>query len=422
MDAHVKAAADHIETPAEAGREREAGDDSAFEVFDDDVAGDVRDPYPELAAARREHPVQRLDASNMPHADDAAVFFVYGYDDILEVLRDGKNYSSAHIIDMLMGDIMGKHIILGMDDPEHRRYRALVSTAFRQKALANWEERLIAPVADELIARFADRGHADLVTEFTFPFPTLVTAGMLGLPREDLRQFQRWSIAILGFHSDRERAIAASREVKEYLAGILADRRRAPREDLISDLSRAELDGERLTDEEIFSFLRLLLPAGIETTYRSTGNMLYTLLSRPDQWQALRENRAMIPRAVEESIRYETPLLNITRLATTGTVLHDVPIPAGSTVMLMLAAANRDESRWHDPDTFDIFRPPRPHMSFGQGSHNCLGIHLARTEMRLALEKMLDQLPNLRLDPQANDPHIRGQVFRSPTALPVLFG
>ena len=422
MDTHVKATADQVEPPDGAGREREAGDDSVFEVFDDDVAGDVRDPYPELAAARREHPVQRLDTSNMPHADDAAVFFVYGYDDILEVLRDGKTYSSAHIIDMLMGDIMGKHIILGMDDPEHRRYRALVSTAFRQKALANWEERLIVPVADELIDRFADRGHADLVTEFTFPFPTLVTAGMLGLPRADLRQFQRWSIAILGFHSNRERAITASQEVKAYLAEILAERRREPREDLISDLSQAELDGERLSDEEIFSFLRLLLPAGIETTYRSTGNMLCTLLSRPDQLDALRENRALIPRAVEESIRFETPLLNITRMATASTVLHDVPIPKGSTVMLMLAAANRDESRWNDPDDFDIFRAPRPHMSFGQGPHNCLGIHLARTEMRLALEKMLDKLPNLRLDPDANDPHIRGQVFRSPTSLPVLFG
>ncbi|MQY20150.1 Cytochrome P450 107B1 [Nocardia sp. RB20] len=416
MDTHVETTAD------QAPNGRAAGDDSAFEVFDDDVAGDVRDPYPELAAARRAHPVQRLDTSNMPHADDAAVFFVYGYDDILEVLRDGRTYSSAHIIDMLMGDIMGKHIILGMDDPEHRRYRALVSTAFRQKALANWEERLIEPVADELIDRFADRGRADLVTEFTFPFPTLVTAGMLGLPREDLRRFQRWSIAILGFHTNRERAIVASQEVKEYLAEILAERRREPREDLISDLSRAELDGEKLSDEEIFSFLRLLLPAGIETTYRSTGNMLYSLLSRPDQLQALRENRALVPRAVEESIRYETPLLNITRMATTSTVLHDVPIPQGSTVMLMLAAANRDESRWHDPDDFDIFRAPRPHMSFGQGSHNCLGIHLARTEMRLALEKLLDKLPNLRLDPEADDPHIRGQVFRSPTALPVLFG
>ncbi|WP_067682314.1 cytochrome P450 [Nocardia miyunensis] len=391
-------------------------------MFDEDVAGDVRDPYPELAAARRAHPVQRLDTSNMPHADDAAVFFVYGYDDIQEVLRDGKTYSSAHIIDMLMGDIMGKHIILGMDDPEHRRYRALVSTAFRQKALANWEERLIVPAVDELLDRIADRGRADLVTDFTFPFPTIVTAGMLGLPREDLRQFQRWSIAILGFHTHRERAVNAAQEVKEYLAEILAERRREPREDVISDLSRAELDGEKLSDEEIFSFLRLLLPAGIETTYRSTGNMLYSLLSRPEQLQALRDNRALIPRAVEESIRFETPLLNITRMATTTTVLHDVRIPAGSTVMLMLAAANRDESRWNDPDDFDIFRTPRPHTSFGGGSHNCLGIHLARTEMRLALEKMLDELPNLRLDPDADDPHISGQVFRSPAALPVLFG
>lgn len=418
MDTPVRTTTDN----ANADQDRRAGDDSDFEVFDDAVAGDVRDPYPELARARQTNPVQRLDTSNMPHADNQAVFFVYGYDDILEVLRDGAKFSSGHIIDMLLGDIMGKHIMLGMDDPEHRRYRGLVSTAFRQKALARWETELVGPVADELIDGFADRGRAELVKEFTFPFPTKVIAGMLGLPREDYKQFQRWSIAILSFHTQRELAVAASQEVKEYLAIILDERRRSPREDLISDLARAELDGERLTDEEIFSFLRLLLPAGVETTYRSTGNMLMALLSRPAELEAIRTNRALVPRAIEEVLRYETPLLNITRLATQDTVLSGVPIPAGSTVMLMLAAANRDENRWPDPDRLDIVRASRPHMSFGQGAHLCLGIHLARTEMRVALNRLLDRLPDLRLDPDGDDPHIRGQVFRSPTTLPVLFG
>src|SRR5215472_7377587 len=162
-----------------AGKNRTAEDDSAFEVFDDAVAGDSRDPYPELAAARKAHPVQRLDMSNMPHDEARPVFFVYRYDDVLEVLRDGETFSSAHIIELIMGDVMGRHIMLGMDGAEHRRYRALVSTAFRQKALERWESALVAVTANELIDGFAGRGHAELVREFTFPFPAKVIAGLL---------------------------------------------------------------------------------------------------------------------------------------------------------------------------------------------------------------------------------------------------
>jgi cytochrome P450 len=400
--------------------ERLDGDE--FGLFDDAVAGDMRDPYPELAEARRASPVQRVDASSMPHEEAAPVFFVYRYDDVTQVLRDGETFSSGQIIELIMGDVMGEHIMLGMDDPEHRRYRALVSTAFRQKVLTEWERQLIEPVANELVDAFARRGRAELVREFTFPFPTKVIAGLLGLPPDDYRRFQRWSIAILSVHSKREEAIAASREVKEYLSGILVDRRRNPRPDLISDLAQAELDGERLGDEEIFSFVRLLLPAGIETTYRSTGNLLFTLLSHPNQLEAIRADRSLIPQAIEELLRFETPLLTITRVATRNTELSGEPIPAGSTVMLMLASANRDESRWTDPDRFDIFRAPKPHVGFGHGPHACIGLHLARIEMRVALGLLLDRLPALRLDPSGDDPHIHGQVFRSPTSLPVLFG
>jgi cytochrome P450 len=398
-------------------------DSEELGLFDDAVAGDVRDPYPELAEARRANPVQRLDFSDMPHEEGQDVFFVYRHDDISQILRDGETYSSAHIIDLIMGPIMGEHIMLGMDDPQHRRYRALVSTAFRQKVLTQWEDELVASVANELIDGFAGRGHADLVREFTFPFPTKVIAGILGLPKEDYKQFQRWSTAILSFFTKLDEAIAASEQVKDYIAGILAERRRDPREDLISELAQAELDGEKLTDEEIFSFLRLLLPAGVETTYRATGNLLFSLLADPVQLDAVRNDRSLVGAAIEEALRFETPLLNITRLATVDAEVGGVAIPAGSTVMLMLAAANRDEDRFPEPDRFDIFREsPKPHISFGQGPHGCLGIHLARIEMRAALNLLLDRLPDLRLDPAGDDPHIRGQVFRSPTSLPVLFG
>ena len=403
------------------GEEGEAGNED-LGLFDDSVAGDVRDPYPELAEARRLHPVQCLDSSLMPHEEGQQVFFVYRHEDIAQVLRDGQTFSSAHIIDLIMGPIMGEHIMLGMDDPKHRRYRGLVSTAFRQKTLSLWEHELVAGVANELVDAFAGRGRAELTREFTFPFPTQVIAGILGLPRQDYRQFQRWSTAILSFFTKLDDAVAASEEVKEYFAQILAQRRQDPEEDLISELAVAELDGERLSDEEIFSFLRLLLPAGVETTYRATGNLLFSLLSHPEQLEAVRADRTLVAPAIEEALRIETPLLNITRLATTDTDIGGVRVPGGSTVMLMLAAANRDESRYSHPDDFDVNRDtPKPHVSFGLGPHACLGTHLARMEMRVALNLLLDRLPNLRLDPEGDDPHIHGQVFRSPTSLPVLF-
>jgi cytochrome P450 len=337
------------------------------------------------------------------------------------VLRDNETFSSSIIINVF-GDALGKHVMLGMDEPEHRRYRSLVAAAFSQKALARRQDELVARVANELIDRFAERGRADLVREFTFPYPTQIIAGLLGLPRDDYPQFQRWSISLLSITVNRERAVEASKALRDYFVPILAARRHDPRDDLISSLARAEIDGEHLSDEEIFSFLRLLLPAGVETTYRSTGNLLFGLLSNPDQLDAIRSDRSLIPQAIEEAVRWEAPLLVITRVAARDTELAGMAIPAGSAVMPMLGAANRDEDRYPDPDRFDIFRAPKPHASWGHGVHICLGTNLARLEMRVALELLLDRLPDLRLDPAGDDPHIRGQVFRSPTSLPVVFG
>jgi cytochrome P450 len=164
-----------------------------------------------------------------------------------------------------------------------------------------------------------------------------------------------------------------------------------------------------------------MLPAGVETTYRSTGNLLFGLLADPRQLDSVRADRSLIPQAIEEAIRWEVPLLMITRVATRDTELGGMPIPAGSAVMPVLGSANREEDRYPDPNRFDIFRSQEPHLSFGLGVHACLGMHLARLEMRVALNLLLDRLPDLRLDPAGDDPHIRGHVFRSPTSLPVLF-
>jgi cytochrome P450 len=391
-----------------------------FGSFDDAVSGDVRDPYTGLAAMRRSNPVQRLDMSGMPHEESKPVFMVYRHEEIEQVLRDHETFSSGIVVSVF-GDVFGKQVMLGMDEPEHGRYRSLVSKAFTQRALARRQEQLVERVAGELIDRFAGRGRAELVREFTFPYPTQIIAGLLGLPREDYPQFQRWSISLLSFTVNRERGIAASNALKDYFAPILAARREAPRDDLISTLAQAEIDGAQLSDEEIFSFLRLLLPAGVETTYRSTGNLLFGLLSNPEQLAAVRADRSLIPQAIEEAVRWEAPLLIITRVAARDTELAGIPVPAGSAVMPMLGAANRDENRYPDPDRFDVFRAQKPSISWGHGVHVCLGMHLARLEMRVALELLLDRLPGLRFDPEGKDPHIRGQVFRSPTSLPVLF-
>lgn len=391
-----------------------------FGKFDDVISGDVRDPYSGLAVMRREQPVQRLDTSTMPHEESKPVFMVYRHEEVAQMLRDNETFSSAIIIDAF-GDALGKHVMLGMDEPEHGRHRALVSKAFSQKAMARWEHELIGQVGNQLIDQFAGRGRADLSREFTFPYPTQIIASLLGLPRKDYPQFQRWSVALLSILFTRERGLAASEALREYFIPILAARRQEPRADLISGLAQAEIDGEMLSDEEIFSFLRLLLPAGVETTYRSLGNLLLALLSNPEQLEAVRCDRPLIPQAVEEAIRWEPPLLTITRVATRATELGGVSIPAGSAVMPVLGAANRQEDRYADPDRFDIFRSARAHIGFGHGVHVCLGMHLARLEMRVALNLLFDRLPDLRLDPEGDDPHIRGQVFRSPTSLPVLF-
>jgi cytochrome P450 len=351
-------------------------------------------------------------------------YLVYSYDDVAKVLQDYETFSSS-ILTETMGPSMGYKIILGLDEPEHHRHRSLVATAFRARTLARWEETLVQDVVDRLIDQFADRGEAELVHEFTYPFPTQVVAGLLGLPREDFRQFQQWAIAINNVNGEWDRGVAASEALQDYLATFLDQRRAEPEDDLISLLTTAEFEGEKLDDEEIFSFLRLILPAGVETTFRSSGNLLYLLMTHPDQLADLRQNRSLVPQAIEEGLRFEPPLLITTRRCTRDTELGGVAIPAGASVTPVMGAANRDESRYPDPDRFDIHRDPKQHMSFGFGTHMCLGMHLARIETRVAITSLLDRLPGLRLDPEAverDDPHIHGEIFRSPTSLPVIWG
>ncbi|MBV9933807.1 MAG: cytochrome P450, partial [Actinobacteria bacterium] len=234
------------------------------------------------------------------------------------------------------------HSMLEMDEPEHRTHRMLVSPSFSNRALARWEEDLVLTVVDELIDAFAGDGHAELVRQFTFAFPVQVIARILGMPREEYSSFQRWSIELLSVFVNWDRGIAASHALRDYFKSLLDDRRREPRDDLITELSQAEVDGHRLTDDEIFAFLRLLLPAGVETTYRSSGNLLYGLLTHPDQLDALLADRSLMGQAIEEGLRWEPPIITVIRKAVRDTEVEGVRIPAGAIVNVCVGAANRD--------------------------------------------------------------------------------
>src|SRR6266568_2487650 len=348
------------------------------------------------------------------------LFTVFSHELVEQVLTDNVRFSSAAYA-MSMGHVMGK-TILQMDPPEHLRHRALVAKAFRARVLEQWGDTLIGATVTELLDAFAGDGHADLIRQLTFPFPIQVIASILGLPRADWPRFQRLSTELIGVMRNWDQGLVASRDLRAYFAEIIADRRRNTRDDLVSQLVQAEVDGRRLTDDEIYPFLLLLLlPAGGETTYRSSSNLLFGLLTHRGELEAVRADRGLVPQAIEEGLRWEAPLLNVSRLATEDLELGGVSIPKGAMISLSLGAANRDPARYRDPDAFDIFRDPGQHVSFGDGPHMCLGMHLARLETRVLLNALLDRLPHLRLDPAAEDPHIHGLVFRSPPDLPVQF-
>lgn len=382
----------------------------------------LRDPYPFFAELRSSHGVVRgtvMDYSKTPESlRPADSFAAVSFEAVNAVLRDGRAFNSE-IYDSTIGLFLGP-TILAMEGRTHWQHRNLVSAGFKSKSLARWEPDVVRPIVNALIDEFIDAGEADLVRAFTLEFPTRVITRLLGLPEEDLPEFRRRAVHLISYAVNYQKAFEASSALQEYFMEQIDKRRSAPTEDVIGDLVTAEIDGEKLSDEAIYSFLRLLLPAGLETTYRSSGNLLFLLLTHPDQFAALTADRELIGPAIEEGLRYETPLTTVQRFAADDAVVSGVEIPAGSVIDVCIGSANRDERRWQRPEEFDIFRAHIPHMSFAVGEHTCMGLHLARMETRVALESILDRLTNIRLITD-DDPHIHGQPFRSPTALPVTF-
>ena len=335
-----------------------------------------------------------------------------------EAFRDTVRFPPPLMYRVSLEPVAGKSFI-SMDEPDHQHYRRLATPAFRSRAIARYEESGLAELAGELIDRLAHRDDFDLVAEFTARFPYLVIARMLGLPRDREDDFHRWSLGMLRFRDDAANAQACAAELTRYLAPVVAARRREPREDVISGLVQAEVDGRRFTDEEVYSHIRLLLPTGGETTHGALGNMLFAILSQGDLWDRLRAEPERIPDVVAESLRWETSVAVLPRLsASEPSRFFDVELPPSSWVLFAIAAANRDPAAFPDPDRFDPDRDPGDPLTFGPGPKSCPGLHLARKNMTVAAQVLIERIPALRLvDRDAAQP--RGIAPRGPEALRV---
>jgi cytochrome P450 len=384
--------------------------ESSGNPFDRRLLFDHPDPYPLFAMLRQSQPVFATTHQGRP------TFLLTRYDDCLAALKDAETYSSRSNAEA--GQVLGR-TLLEMDGREHGRYRALLQPAFAPKGLDGLQG-LLGEIVHELLDALARERRADLVAQLTERYPVQVSAHMLGIPRADHPRYQRWALELMGFTRDFARAATAAAEIRAYLLPIIAARRAEPRDDIITRLVHGTVDGQHLGDEEVVSFLRLLIPAGAETTFRLTGNLLVALLTARERYERVRADRALVPWAIEETLRWETSIVMLSRETTRPTDLRGVRLPAGALVSVVLGSANRDEQHYERPDEYDLDRRADDHLAFGAGRHHCLGYHLAHLEVRVALTAILDRLPNLRLDPDAPPPAITGLAFRSPKTLAAL--
>jgi cytochrome P450 len=387
------------------------------------------DPYPTYHRFRSEHPVF--------WEEGAQRWVLTRYADVVSVLRSPAASSErVQALDKFAPPAFRQllsfrtHSMINCDPPRHNRLRLLVNKAFTARAvdaMAGDIQRLV----DGFLDAVQPHGRMDLIADLAYPLPVTVIAQMLGVPPQDRDRFKHWSDALAvvaggagtprGLKwADYRRVAQSYSELTAYLAGVVADRRARPRGDLISALVRAEEAGDRLTEDELYANVTLILVAGHETTTNLIGNGVWALLRHPDQWARLRENPTLVPTAVEELLRYDGPVQFTVRVLKDDLTVGGQAMGRGQMVLTLLAAADRDPEQFADPDRLDVGRPDNKHVAFGLGSHFCLGAQLARLEGRIALETLLRRAPNLRLDgpPPEYRPHFN---LRGLKALPVAF-
>ena len=392
----------------------------------------LADPYPFYAALRATQPVFRL-----PVGEPASpgVWLLTRHADVHALLRDARfsvDRRRAQIvrdnmdrlpIAMALGPEGGLRTMLMMDPPDHTRVRGLVSKAFTPRRVAALQPR-IEQIVDELLAEPRERGSMDLMADFAAPLPAIVIAELLGVPAEDHREFKQWSSALVSSVGAgnplamREQFEKAFGQLLDYLRGIIAERRKAPRDDLISGMIEAQEERDALTDAELVATSNLLLLAGHETTTNLIGNGTLALLRHPAELARLRADRALLPSAIEELLRYDSPVQATVRVATQDVEVGEQKIPAEALVIVGIGAANRDPAAFRDPDRLDLARAEDHHLSFGFGVHFCLGASLARLEAELAFGALLERFPRLELASETVT-YRANLILRGLNALPV---
>ena len=386
--------------------------------FDVDVLlDDLPDVAGNLAAMRAANPAPWARGFGEP------ALLLLTHELVHAAFRDEDVFPAADFYGTTVSDVLGRNLQCMRGD-EHRVNRALVSPAFRQRLMPGLVEPLLEPVAHELVDRFAAQGRADLVADFTERYPFIVITRLLGLPEHSESEVKRWAMGMLDIQRSHDFARQCSQEFVAFVQPILDARRDDPGDDLLSTLAVTEVEGQRLTDEEILNFLRLLFPAGADTTYLGLGSTLHSLLTHPEQLALVLEDPGVRCRAAaEEAIRLDPPTAWIPRRNPAEVEWQGMRVPAGASVLLGVMAANRDPAVYPDPDRFDVRRDPTMVMTFGFGTHFCLGAHLARAELDVALRVLLERLPGLRLT-ETDGVRITGTIhhlLRGPNRLPVAF-
>jgi cholest-4-en-3-one 26-monooxygenase len=361
--------------------------------------------------------------------DGPGFWAVTGYDECTTVNRDYEHFSSsrkATYIWELEEDILAQQqlIMLNMDPPLHTRYRRLVNKGFTPKMVNQLHDRIHA-ATDAIIDGVIEQGTADFVTDIAAELPLVVIAELLGVPNEDRHKMFDWSNRMVGnedpeYQHTADIAQVASMELYAYASQLFAQKRADPHDDLMSVLTAVEVEGEQLSDFELELFFLLLTVAGNETTRNLISGAMATFFAHPDQWDLLRNDRALLPSATEEMLRYVTPVMNFRRQATSEFELGGRTIKADDKVVFFHVSANRDENVFGDPNRFDITRDPNPHMAFGAGGpHFCLGANLARMEIRVMFEHLLDRMPDIRLDGEVE--RLQSQFINGVKHIPVAF-
>ena len=360
----------------------------------------IEDPYPTYEQLRRKDPVHRMRLIE--------AWALTRYEDVQDVLADHKRFTNAE----RNYDYMQYRTFLDLDPPDHTRLRGLVSKAFTPRAVRELGPR-IQELVDELLDAAAGKSRIDMISDFAFPLPVIVIAEMLGVPAQDRARFREWSddIALsvnpLLDGEQIERVRQATEELFDYFEGIIEQRRHAPRNDMISALLAAEEEGDKLTHEELLSTLMLLLVAGNETTRNLIGNGMLALLKNPAQLQRLREHPELLDSAINELLRYDSPVQIDARNAINDVEIGGKRIAAGQRILAIVGAANRDPQAFASPDKLDIGRNEVSHLSFGRGIHYCLGSPLAILEGRIAFTSLLARFPSMRL---ASEPVFKEQI------------